>query len=488
MLRFLMLVAALSLVPPAAAETRLDLEDCRIDGGPGFPSIKARCGKLARPLNPAEPGAGEIDIRIAVVPALDLTPEPDPLVPLAGGPGQAAIQTYVAYLGAFSRVRRHRDILLVDQRGTGESARLDCDYGEEPGDDLVDGRYSREKTLAFTENCLADLPYDPRYFTTSVAVTDLEAVRAALGYPALNLYGASYGSRVAQHYARRYPETTRTMVLDGVVPPQLPLGPEIATEAQRAVDSILSRCAEQPSCRQRFPDLAGDFENLKRSLDAEPVEVELADPLTGEIDVLSFGRGEFAGAIRLLAYHPNTIALMPLLISEAADGNYLPLAAQFRMTAVTLADSLALGMHNSVMCTEDVPFYDQARIDYGALEASYMGLLQLEALDAICSRWPAGAIDDDFREPLATDIPVLLLSGSADPITPPRYAELAKAELERARPLIGNGQGHGQLMVGCTPRLIGEFVAAADPDAVDPECMGRSFVMPFFLGFAGPDP
>ena len=259
MLRFLVLAATLSLALPAAAETRLDLADCRISGGPGFPSIKARCGTLARPLNPAEPDAGSIDIRVAVVPALDLTPEPDPLVPLAGGPGQAAIRSYAGYLAAFGRVRRNRDILLIDQRGTGESARLDCDYGEEPGDDLVDGQYSREKTLAFTESCLADLPQDPRYFTTSVAVTDLEAVRVALGYPALNLYGVSYGSRVAQHYARRYPEATRTIVLDGVVPPQLPLGPEIATEAQRAVESILSRCAEQPSCHQRFPDVAAGF-------------------------------------------------------------------------------------------------------------------------------------------------------------------------------------------------------------------------------------
>ena len=488
MFRYLVLAAALSIVVPAAAETRLELDDCRISGGPGFPSVKARCGKLERPLNPEAPDAGQIEISIAVVPALDLTPEPDPLVPLAGGPGQAAIQTYAGYLGAFGRVRRDRDILLVDQRGTGESARMDCDYGEASGEDLIEGPYSRAETVALTEACLAELPHDPRFFTTSVAVTDLEAVRVALGYPALNLYGASYGSRVAQHYARRYPEATRTIVLDGVVPPQLPLGPEIATEAQRAVESILSRCAEQPSCNARFPDIAADFESLKRSLEAEAVDVELADPLTGEIDVLSFGRGEFAGAIRLLAYHPNTIALMPLLISEAVEGNYTPLAAQFKMTAVTLADSLAMGMHNSVMCTEDVPYYDQAQIDYTALEASYIGPIQLEALEAICSRWPAGPIDDGFREPLATDIPVLLLSGSADPITPPRYAELAKAELERARPLIGNGQGHGQLMVGCTPRLIGEFVTSADPDAIDPECMGRSFVMPFFLGFAGPEP
>ncbi len=484
MFRLLLLVAALVYAAPSNAEPGIDLADCRISAGPGFRSVKARCGTLIRPLAPGDPSAGEIELSVAIVPALDLTPEPDPFVPLAGGPGQGAIESFAAYIGAFGEVRRNRDVLLVDQRGTGQSARMDCDFD----DDVVDGQYSRELTIDMTTRCLEDLPHDPRYFTTSLAVADLDAVREALGYPSLNLYGVSYGSRVAQHYARRFPEATRSVILDGVVPPQLPLGPEIATEAQRAADSILSRCAEEPRCNERFPDVSGEFEELKAALDAERIEVRIADPLTGKIDTIEFGRPEFAAAVRLLAYHPSSIALMPLIISEAAEGNYVPLAAQFQTTVASLVDSLALGMHNSVMCTEDIPFYDQAGIDFDALERSFIGPTQLDALQAICSVWPAGPIDDDFREPLQSDLPVLLLSGSADPITPPRYAELAMVDLDRARHLVGNRQGHGQIMVGCMPRLVGEFVAAADPDVIDPECMRRSFVMPFFLEFSGPAP
>ena len=158
------------------------------------------------------------------------------------------------------------------------------------------------------------------------------------------------------------------------------------------------------------------------------------------------------------------------------------------MIAAQMSDALALGMHNSVMCSEDAPFYDFDAVDYEALEASYIGIVQLDAIDAMCSVWPTGPVDDDFRAPLDTAIPVLLLSGDADPITPPRYASLAMVDLERARHLIGVQQGHGQAAVGCTPRLIGEFVASADPLGLDASCLERNFVMPFFLDFGGPAP
>jgi pimeloyl-ACP methyl ester carboxylesterase len=201
-----------------------------------------------------------------------------------------------------------------------------------------------------------------------------------------------------------------------------------------------------------------------------------------------FGGSQFAAAIRLLAYHPNSMALMPLLIHEAGMGNLVPLGSQYMMTMIAMMDALALGMHNAVMCTEDVPFYDKSTIDYDGLEASYMGLFQLEALEAICSAWPAGPIDEGFKTPLATDLPVLLLSGDADPITPPRYADLAAVDLENATHLIGRDQGHGQISVGCTSRLVADFISSADPTQIDASCLDRSFVMPFFLDFSGPKP
>ncbi len=462
----------------------LELSDCRISAGPGAPSMKARCGTMLRPLDPTGAVPGEIELRVAVVPALNLTPELDPLVPIAGGPGQGSVQFYTAYSSAFEDVRRNRDILLIDQRGTGESATMDCEFD----DDMVDGEYSAELTIEYTEQCLEQLPHDPRFFTTSVAVTDMEAVREALGYSSLNLYGVSYGTRVAQHFARRYPDSTRTVIIDGVIPPQISLGPEIATESQKAVDNILARCAEDEACNEHFPNVADDFKRVVATLRTAPVAIEIPNPSTGRPEAIDFGEGELAGAIRLLAYHPNAVAIMPLLIHEAGEGNYVPLGSQFMMTMIAMIDSLSLGMHNAVVCTEDVPFYDKSTIDYEGLEASYMGAFQLEALEAICSVWPAGPIDDEFKMPLATNLPVLLLSGDADPITPPRYADLAAADLENALHLIGKNQGHGQIGVGCTARLVADFIDSADLDSIDAECLERSFVMPFFLDFSGPKP
>jgi len=485
MLRFTVLAPLLLLAATSTlALPALELEDCRISAGPGYPGIKARCGTLLRPLNPADPGSGQLELAVAVVPALDLEPEPDPVVPLAGGPGGSAIQFYAAYSGAFEPLRRDRDILLLDQRGTGDSERMDCPFD----DDIVEGQYDDEQTREFTTSCLEQLPHDPRFFTTSVAVADLEALRQALDYPSLNLLGTSYGTRVAQHFARRYPDATRTLVLDGVVPPQLPLGPEIATEAQRAIDDILRRCLDDTSCGERFPEVDLDFASIRAQLKNAPVQVEIPDPLTGESQSFAFGSNELAAAIRLLAYQPRSVAIIPLLIHEAAGGNFVPLAAQFQLTVSSLADALALGMHNTVVCSEDLPFIDRDTIDFAALDASYIGAMQFEALETICAIWPRGPVDTDLTTPLATDIPVLLLSGDADPITPPRYADLAAVELVNARHLIGERQGHGQIAAGCMPNIVANFVAAADATDLDAACMENTFVMPFFLGFSGPAP
>lgn len=485
MLRSCTLLSGLLLLGLAPGALALELEDCRISAGPAYPGIKARCGTMLRPENPADPSSPAIEIAVAVVPALDLEPEADPFVPLAGGPGGSAIEFYAAYAHAFEPVRRHRDILLVDQRGTGVSSRMDCDVDE----DIIEGAYSEEQVLEVTRECLAELPHDPRFFTTSVAVTDLEAAREALGYGPLNLYGVSYGSRVAQHFAKRYPGSTRSIVLDGVVPPQVVLGPEIATAAQQALDSIFARCAADAHCNERFPDLPQAFRELRDRLQQAPATVEIPNPVTGSREPVEFGAAELAGAVRLLAYHANSIAIVPLLVHTAAAGDLAPLAAQMQMIAQQMSEALALGMHNAVMCSEDAPFYDDMAIDYEALEASYIGVMQLDAIAAMCSLWPAGPVDDGFHAPLATDIPVLLLSGEADPITPPRYAELAMVDLDAAQHLTAGNQGHGQAAVGCTPRLIGQFVASPGrlPDE-DTACLERTFVMPFFLDFGGPAP
>ena len=462
----------------------LELSDCRISVSPGSPGIAARCGMFARPLNPMDEHAGTIDLKVAVIPALSLEPATDPFVPIAGGPGQSTIQFYAGWTAAFERIRQDRDILLLDQRGTGDSAPMTCELDE----DAIDGKYSAEKTLRLTQECLDLLPHDPRFFTTSIAVQDLEALRVALGYGQLNLYGVSYGTRVAQHFARRYPDSTRTVIIDGVVPPQLPLGPEIATESQRAIDRVFERCARDAACHERFPDLRSDFAALRATLSVAPVAVELMHPVTAKQEFVEFGDQQLAAAIRLLLYSPRTVALLPLVISEAANGNYTPLAAQFHMIVTSLAESLSIGMHNAVMCTEDAPFIDWENLDHDAIRASYMGSLQLDAIKTMCSVWPTGVLDEDLREPLATDVPVLLLSGGADPITPARYAEMAAVELGVAWLLTGENQGHGLAAVGCMPRVVGEFVKTAALADGAADCLADAFVMPFFIDYSGPAP
>ena len=462
----------------------LELSDCRISVSPGSPGIAARCGTFERPLNPMDESAGTIDLKVAVIPALSLEPATDPFVPVAGGPGQSTIKFYAGWTAAFERIRQDRDILLLDQRGTGESAPMTCELDE----DAIDGKYSAEQTLRLTRECLDLLPHDPRFFTTSVAVQDLEALRVALGYARLNIYGASYGTRVAQHFARRYPDSTRTVILDGVVAPQIPLGPEIATESQRAIDRVFERCARDTACNERFPDIRSDFAALRDTLSVAPVAVALMHPVTAEQEFVEFGDQQLAAAIRLLLYSPRTVALLPLVISEAANGNYTPLAAQFHMIAASLAESLSIGMHNAVMCTEDAPFIDWDNLDHDAIHASYMGPLQLDAIKTMCSVWPAGVLDEDLREPLATDVPVLLLSGGADPITPARYAEMAAVDLRAAWLLTGEDQGHGLAAVGCMPRVIGEFVETATFADGAADCLAEAFVMPFFIDYSGPTP
>ena len=472
---------------PAAArqtgnEPALELEDCRIRAGRGFPGIKARCGLFTQREDPANADSPLLELFVAVVPALTLEPEPDPFVPIAGGPGQASSDFYAAYSAAFEMVRRNRDIILLDQRGTGQSAAMNCDADDE----LISGRFSREQTIAETEECLEQLPHDPRFFTTSVAVRDLEALREALGYPQLNLYGISYGSRVAQHFVRRYPESTRTVILDGVVPPQMALGPGIAVEAQNALDAIFDRCAESEVCAEAFPDIREEFATLRDALADEPVTITLPNPVSGKLEEIRFGRPEMAAALRLLSYHPNSVAIMPMLINEAIQENYAPLASQFMMIAESLSDALSIGMHNAVVCTEDAPFFAGEDVGRDALDATYIGPVQLDALEAICSVWPAGVIDDQFKTPVSTDVPVLLLSGEADPVTPPRFAELAAIDLDNVRLLTGRKQGHGQAPRGCMPEVIAEFVKTADLQALEVDCLERLFAMPFFLDFSGP--
>src|SRR5690606_4668082 len=200
--------------------------ECRLHSAQAMHSAAARCGWLTVPEDGNQPQGRSIRLHVAIIPALRLQPAADPLYIISGGPGQAASEMYLNMAPAFARIRRDRDIVVVDQRGTGRSQRLDCAFPDEQALTAAD------ELQQTTQQCIGSLPGDVRCYTTSIAVQDLDAVRAALGHARINLYGVSYGTRVAQHYMRRHPERVRSAILDGVVPADLPLGPTIATDAQ----------------------------------------------------------------------------------------------------------------------------------------------------------------------------------------------------------------------------------------------------------------
>jgi pimeloyl-ACP methyl ester carboxylesterase len=267
-------------------------------------------------------------------------------------------------------------------------------------------------------------------------------------------------------------------VLDGVVPPDLALGPDVAREAQRALEQIFARCAGELHCGARFQALPENFAALLARLDkAAELDGGTGTPLSG---------AELRMFVRLMSYSASTVALLPVLLHEAHTGNYAPLTAQARSILRELPKTLSFPMSSSVTCTEDAPFVESSS-DAG-LDATYLGTTIVASLQTLCAQWPAGEIDADFRQPVSSDKPVLLLSGDTDPITPPTYAERVAAGLTNTAHVVGRGQGHGLAGVGCVPRVLRAFLEDPRPHALDSSCLEREPPTPFFLTLLGPAP
>jgi pimeloyl-ACP methyl ester carboxylesterase len=478
-----LIVSALCFVCSFAVPVRaLELTDCELIGDRGIGRVQASCATLQQPLDPEHPDGETIDVRIAVIRSLSPEPHPDAFTVINGGPGGSSISLYVQSAAVFEAIRRERDLVIIDQRGTGRSSPLDCPDLEDQIED-----FDLELVNAATDQCLAELPHDPRYFTTSVAIQDLDAIRQALGYEQWNIYGVSYGTRVALHYARRFPDQVRSLIIDGVVPPQLVLGPNAALNSQQTLDRLLARCHSDPDCMSTFGSLPSKLTELFEQLKAERIAVSVPDPLSGRLDDVEIGWGHLAITLRMLSYAPETAALIPLLIDLAySNDDYRPIASNALRIVSEMQGLIRTGMHNSVVCAEDIPFLGE--VDWPALESTYLGIQQTQALEATCARWPAGVVDADMKEPLTSNVPTLILSGEEDPITPPAYGHLVAEGLPNSRHIVAPGQGHGVFSRGCIPGLITEFVETGTPAELDVSCVDRLQPMPFFLDTMGPAP
>jgi pimeloyl-ACP methyl ester carboxylesterase len=475
---------ALNALAGGAPTDALPLHECRIEHPLRLSSVAARCGVLKVAENPAHPAGAAIDLSVAVVPALNRRATAAPLFLLAGGPGQAASDLYTSYAGVFARINRNHDIVLVDQRGTGRSAPLSCSYPDDWHESADEMPVLRQATAA----CLAKFGDRVRYYTTSVAVGDLDKVRRALGYSEIDLYGSSYGTRVAELYMRRYPHSTHAVILDGVTYPEQAIGPDTPSDGERALNLIVARCEHTPDCAAAYPQLKQDLDTLRRRFGPERQALTLDDPSSGLPLPVEFNRSMLNAALRFLSYNATEASLLPTLLHQGSIGNLAPLASQTIMMARQIGDSLASGMQNSVICSEDEPLFATSSIDRQRIAHTYQGSDQLDALAEICKEWPRGPVDSDLHSTLHSDVPTLLLSGEADPVTPPEDAERAAQGLVHGRNLVLGGEGHGQLATGCVPKLMAQFLDDAQPKTLDAACLEQHRPAPFFVGLTGPSP
>ena len=441
------LAALLSAQHKALAATQA----CRIEGIPN----ELQCGVLKRPLDPARTEGPQVEIHYLVVPAMARNKQPDPVLMLAGGPGQSAIGVAPLVMSRLARLNNRRDLVFIDQRGTGKSAPLQC-----PDESRLSMAEAADEAagLRRIEQCreqLQKLPYgDLRFYSTTIAMQDFDAVRAALGAERWNLIGGSYGTRAALEYQRQFPQHVRRTVIDGVAPPDQVLPESLSVDVQAALDAEFKACEGEPACAKRFPQLRQQWARLLASL---PRTVSLKNPLTNEPESFTLTRNQLLRSIRGPLYVPSMTSLVPAAIQAASKGQFEGLAGLGGMMSSNKATRIALGMHFSVICAEDFPRMgkgtEQLGIDMGRVDA--------ESYERICRNWPRAEVPASFYQVPPAQTPVLLLSGGADPVTPPRHAErVAQLLGAKTQHIVVPQAGHGVMSLGCMGEVLYRFIDA----------------------------
>jgi pimeloyl-ACP methyl ester carboxylesterase len=433
-----------------------------------------RCGTFTVYEDRAAGAGRTVELRVVVLPARSGRARPDPVVVIAGGPGQAA--TSLARWAADAWYREDRDVVLVDQRGTSGPAALHCRL---PGSDDDPQGYLADVFAGETfRRCLRELQAraDLRHYGTSAAADDLEDVRRALGYGPLNLLGTSYGTRAALEYMRRHPHGVRTAILSGLAPIALTNPLHHARAAQGALDLLLDDCASDAACAAAFPALREELRAVVARLDAQPARVAVRVPGTGGEAEVTLTRGAFAEALRVMMYNAQRAREVPYLIHRAHGGDLTPFAEAALASNRGIRGQIAFGMLMSVICAEDVDRIDPAIIP-AVTEGTLLGDARVRGQMAACASWPRGEVPADYGEPVRSAVPTLLLSGTLDPVTPPEWGEEAARHLPNALHVVAPG-AHG---VGgpCIEAIQRRFLATASVRGLDTACVAEMRLPPF---------
>ncbi|RUO33534.1 alpha/beta hydrolase [Aliidiomarina sanyensis] len=466
LLSALVLVGLSTLAMPAHA-SGLVLEPCHVRGH----AEQIECGYLTVPEDHLNPTDETLDIYVVRLPAISSGKSPDPLVFLAGGPGQAATELTAFIASIFSEVRQTRDILLIDQRGTGKSNPLQCDLQDL---DLLLLSEEEIDLTAAAQTCADALDVNFQHYHTVNAIHDFDAVRRALGYQQINLYGGSYGTRAGLVWMREKPEAIRAVVLDGLAPTQVVVGP-FGTFSQRAYERLVADCAADTACHERFGDVDANYQALRQALREQPPVLQYRDPRSDEIVELLLTEPRLSGTLRNALYSPRTRQLIPLVMDATARGDYRPLIGLFN--SMDAENPMYLGLTLSVLCQEDMPRVDETLLTRDR-ENIFMGGQLTDDFMSLCAGWPVNSGDPQWAEPVYSELPVLLLSGEQDPVTPPEWAELAAETLPNSRHIVAEHGGHTIVSHTCANRLVAQFLDRPGAE-LDASCIDRTRLLPF---------
>ncbi|RRS07105.1 alpha/beta hydrolase [Pseudoalteromonas sp. J010] len=464
-------------LPLRAATSAVELAPCYAK----HLSDRVQCGKLSQPLSD-EKQDQKIDIHFMVIPAIKPLYPQEAILAFAGGPGQSATSIAANFERILKYARENRDIILVDQRGTGKSNLLQCGLDDlasqfAADDTLLGLDFYKEDTIECKEKLATDLSD----YTTPAAAKDFDAVRKALGYSKLHLYGGSYGTRIALEYMRQFPDSVASAVLDGLAPSNQSLL-AIGGAIEDSLNALFKQCQSDKKCSQAYPNLAQRWQSLLTQVEQTPLKVSVLHPRTSQPLDMTMTKSKLYGAIRIALYaHPSRV-LIPLAISEASKGNVLPLVGMMAPNEDGM--DLALGMHQAIVCGEDWARLSGA--DKEKYSKNYIGKTMVEGLDITCPIWDVKPVSDSYYDPVESDIPTLLLSGGLDPATPAKWAEVAMEKLTNATHLVAPTATHIVASQSCANKLIAKFYDEKAVGDFDTSCLQEDTRKQFFMNINGP--
>ncbi len=441
----------------AAPAPQVDLVPCAL------PELDtpARCGEMQVPENPELPQGRKLTIAFAVLPATGTRALPDPIVPLMGGPGEDALSAAGVMAERLRGLRRERDLLLVDQRGTGKSAALRCRL-HDPGDA---GKNLRDlMPPAAVDACARELAQgaDLTQYTYLHFARDLEAVRRALGYGRLNLFAGSYGTRAAQVVVRAYPDSVRTTYMGSVVPIDVVTPLTMAKASQAMFEATLDACAAEGACHAAFPRLREEFDETLKALDGGAVRVAVP----GSSTVAPLGRGRYVEWLRSRLYRPSTAAQLPWLIHQAHAGNWTPVVDGILAQAREVDAAYGFGLFFSITCAEDVAFLFEGEIA-AASDGTFLGDYRVRQQQAACEHWPRALLPKGYRDAVQSPAPAMFVSGDMDAASPLWFTGRVAPGFANRIEVVSRGQGHTEWS-DCIGSLYEEFVRSGTAEGIDP--------------------